>query len=113
MQRRSIVKLMLGASAANVLGGKVMASDADKAKALLKFGVVADPQYADIATRGSRFYRNSLKKLGDAIEHFNKKEDLSFVVTLGDTIDKNFKSFDDTPIYYEAQTFSVRNSVHA
>lgn len=65
----------------------------------LVFGVIADPQYADADMRMGRYYRNSLDKLGKAVEDLNGKE-LSFVVTLGDLIDKDFKSFDAImPIY--------------
>ncbi|TNM65743.1 metallophosphoesterase [Aliirhizobium smilacinae] len=64
-------------------------------KPLLRFGVIADPQYADVEPRleYNRFYRNSPKKLADAIETLNG-EDLSFVVTLGDLIDRDWQSFD-------------------
>lgn len=65
----------------------------------LVFGVIADPQYADIDPRGSRYYRNSLGKLASAVEDLNGKK-LSFVATLGDIIEKDIKSFDDImPIY--------------
>jgi predicted phosphodiesterase len=62
---------------------------------LLRFGVIADPQYADAEPwlLLDRYYRNSLAKLGDAIEVLNG-EDLSFVVTLGDLIDRDWESFD-------------------
>ena len=66
---------------------------------MFSFGVLADPQYADIDARGSRFYRNSLAKLKAAVAELNKHE-LEFVVTLGDTIDRNYASFDDIlPLY--------------
>jgi 3',5'-cyclic AMP phosphodiesterase CpdA len=68
---------------------------------LVRFGIVADPQYAAIEpnTGMDRYYANSLSKLRDAIEVFNG-EDLSFVMTLGDIIDRDFASFDDIlPVY--------------
>lgn len=59
-----------------------------EAAPLLRFGVIADPQYADrdpwLPAR--RHYRNSLAKLAEAIETLNG-EDLAFVVTLGDLVD--------------------------
>jgi 3',5'-cyclic AMP phosphodiesterase CpdA len=58
----------------------------------LTFGVIADPQYADQDTRGSRFYRNSLGKLESAIKELNQLP-LDFVITLGDIIDTDFASF--------------------
>lgn len=72
-------------------------------KPLLRFGVIADPQYADVEPRleYDRFYRNSPKKLADAIETLNG-EDLAFVVTLGDLVDRDWESFDAIlPVYDE------------
>lgn len=66
-----------------------------------RFGIIADPQYADIEPHVgmNRHYANSLEKLAEAIEVFNG-EDLSFVMTLGDIIDRDFRSFDDIlPVY--------------
>ncbi|KRB50105.1 phosphatase [Rhizobium sp. Root708] len=68
---------------------------------LFRFGIVADPQYADIEPHMAmnRYYAASLGKLADAIDVFNG-EDLSFVMTLGDIIDRDFRSFDDIlPVY--------------
>ncbi|HRX11873.1 MAG TPA: metallophosphoesterase [Draconibacterium sp.] len=60
----------------------------------IKIGVFADCQYCDCETAGTRFYRNSLQKLDDCINIFNKNEELSFVVGLGDLIDRGFSNFD-------------------
>lgn len=57
-------------------------------------GLVADAQYADIDAKGTRFYRQSIGKLGAAVEHFNG-QDLAFCVHLGDLIDREWKSFDE------------------
>ena len=68
---------------------------------ILRFGIVADPQYADIAPHAAmnRHYPRSFAKLADAITVFNATE-LDFVVTLGDIIDRDWKSFDDIlPVY--------------
>jgi predicted phosphodiesterase len=68
---------------------------------LFRFGIIADPQYAAIEPHAgmSRYYANSLAKLSDAIDIFNGEE-LSFVMTLGDIIDRSFESFDDIlPVY--------------
>lgn len=61
---------------------------------LVRFGVIADPQYADAEPwlDADRFYRNSIAKLRDAIHRLNG-EDLAFVVTLGDLIDRDWESF--------------------
>lgn len=70
---------------------------------ILRFGIVADPQYADIAPHEAmnRHYAQSLAKLADAIAVFNAA-DLDFVMTLGDIIDRDWDSFDDILPVYEA-----------
>lgn len=73
----------------------------DKSSPILRFGIVADPQYADIPPHVAmnRHYARSLAKLADAIAVFNTT-DLDFVMTLGDIIDRDWNSFDDIlPIY--------------
>jgi hypothetical protein len=66
---------------------------------LLKIGVIADPQYCDCPSSGTRFYRETLKKLPAAVDTFNKYE-VDFVVTLGDIIDRYYESFDSVlPLY--------------
>ncbi|RAX43086.1 metallophosphoesterase [Rhizobium tropici] len=68
---------------------------------LFRFGVIADPQYADLEPNLTlnRYPAKSLDKLRNAIEEFNR-HDLAFVVTLGDIIDREWKSFDAIlPVY--------------
>jgi 3',5'-cyclic AMP phosphodiesterase CpdA len=62
---------------------------------LFRFGVIADPQYADLEPNLSlnRYPALSLAKLADAIAEFNHHE-LAFVVTLGDIIEGLWESFD-------------------
>lgn len=79
------------------------------AKSQIQLGVFADCQYCDCDTKGTRFYRNSLQKLHDCIEHFNSHK-VDFVVGLGDLIDKNFSSYDSVyPILAQskAEIFQV------
>ncbi|SIO08264.1 Calcineurin-like phosphoesterase [Rhodovulum sp. ES.010] len=65
----------------------------------LRFGVVADPQYAPVPPQGTRHYAQSLGKLAQAIEAFNRR-DLAFSVTLGDIIDRHWDSYDRIlPLY--------------
>ncbi len=66
----------------------------------VRFGVVADPQYAPVAPAINRYYANSLWKLSEAVEAFNAEPDLQFVVTLGDIIDRHWESYGHIlPIY--------------
>lgn len=71
-------------------------------KPLLRFGVIADPQYADLPPwlEMNRYYANSLDKLRQAIGVLNG-EDLSFVVTLGDLIDRGWESYDPVLAVYQ------------
>jgi predicted phosphodiesterase len=76
---------------------------------LFRFGIIADPQYAAIEPQVEmgRYYANSLAKVAAAIETFNGEE-LSFVMTLGDIIDRDFRSFDDILPVYE----KLRHEAH-
>lgn len=65
----------------------------DNQKKIFSFGVVADIQYADAEKAGNRDYRSSIQKLDTCINIFNKN-DLSFVVTMGDMIDRDYISYD-------------------
>lgn len=58
----------------------------------LRFGVIADPQYAPVPPHRTRYYAHSLWKVAEAIETLDR-HDLAFVVTLGDIIDRHWESF--------------------
>ncbi|HEV2541135.1 MAG TPA: metallophosphoesterase [Methylobacterium sp.] len=91
LSRRSV----LAASAA-LMAGKVGA-----AENRLRFGVIADPQYAEAPPHPTlgRYYANSLDKMRAAVAALNG-EDLRFVVTLGDVIDRDVASYERIlPIY--------------
>jgi alkaline phosphatase len=68
-----------GASALNLLAE-------EKARPVLKIGLVTDVHYADLGPRMDRFYRQSTTKLRESIDHFNKIQ-ADFIVELGDLID--------------------------
>lgn len=71
---------------------------------LVRFGAIADPQYAPAAPRGTRYYANSLWKLSEAIEDLNG-QDLDFVVTLGDVIDRHVDAYNHIlPLYQKVET---------
>lgn len=71
-------------------------------KPLLRFGVIADPQYAALPPNVAlnRYFENSLGKLREAVAVFNG-EDLSFVVTLGDLIDRGWENYDAVLSVYD------------
>lgn len=96
-------RTMLAGSAA-LLARRARAQDAP-----LRFGVIADPQYADAPpnTKMGRYYANSLDKLAAAIETLNG-QDLRFVVTLGDAIDRDFASYERILPLYEKLRHETR-----
>jgi len=62
-------------------------------KPAFSFGLIADVQYCECDSLGTRFYSNSLNKLANCISDFNTR-DLSFVIQLGDLIDRNIDSYE-------------------
>ena len=83
-------------------------SSCAQSESILKIGLVADPQYADKPTAGKRYYRESLWKLQEAIETFNK-EDIDFVQNLGDIIDKGWESYDSIIPLYQGLLPGIEN----
>lgn len=57
---------------------------------IIRFGVIADPQYADKDSYGKRQYRNSLLKLDTAVNYLNNQE-ITFNIVLGDLVDQGIK----------------------
>lgn len=76
--------LVLAATAVDLFRPRMMS--ADEAKPGVKFGLITDLHYADKASSGTRFYRETLDKLGEAAKQFAKDKP-AFVVELGDLID--------------------------
>jgi hypothetical protein len=91
--RRSILQLAAAIPLVTPFAGFTAPAAAQGAP-LFRFGVVADPQYAPLPPnlRLNRYYSNSLWKLSEAITAFNQ-QDLAFVVTLGDIIDRDYASY--------------------
>lgn len=54
---------------------------------VVRFGLIADIQYADKPNTG-RYYRQSLQKVEDAVKYFNEEE-VDFTVNLGDLVDED------------------------
>ncbi len=61
-------------------------------KPLFSFGIIADVQYADQEPAGTRHYRASAGKLRSALASLNK-DSVSFIINLGDLIDKDYSSY--------------------
>lgn len=79
LQRCTLVLAGLGA-------GDVRAAEPE-AKPLLRAGLMTDLHYADKPPTKTRFYREALGKLDEAVAHFNREKPV-FVAQLGDFIDQ-------------------------
>ncbi len=60
---------------------------------MFRIGAIADAQYADADDAPPRLFRWSLTKFAAAVADFNAR-DLSFVVHLGDFIDRDWRNYD-------------------
>ncbi len=88
MSRRRFVQLSVAAATA----APFVARGAESAG--FEIGLVADAQYADVEPKGTRYYRQSVGRLGAAVEEFNRRP-LAFCVHLGDLIDREWRSFEE------------------
>ncbi|WP_053360762.1 metallophosphoesterase [Bacillus sp. FJAT-27251] len=103
-RKNRIGKTLRAVTAAAALGVALTAAspaafakNVDKPK--FEFGLVPDAQYCDCDINGTRYYSNSLDKLMEAAQTFNREE-VDFTVQTGDFIDRNLSSFSDIlPIF--------------
>jgi len=56
------------------------------------FGIITDVQYCDCDPVTTRFYRNSLFKLTEAVNSF-REDSVDFMINLGDLIEKDYNSY--------------------
>lgn len=66
--------------------GRLLAAQ-EAAKPLLRVGLMTDLHYADKQATKTRFYREALGKLDEAVAHFNREKP-ALVIELGDFIDQ-------------------------
>jgi len=98
--RRQVLRLTIPALGGAFLSDKLLAQPAAMESPLFSFGLLGDPQYADVNPAGSRHFRASLGKLKACIARLNQ-EGLEFVVTVGDIIDRDFASIAPIMKIYE------------
>ncbi|MBC8138370.1 MAG: metallophosphoesterase [Fibrella sp.] len=84
MNRRQA--LFLGGGTLLLLAVGSDAEVALAAKPVLRLGLITDVHYADADTKGTRYYRESLGKMREAVTHLNG-EKVDVAVALGDLID--------------------------
>lgn len=94
ISRRKLLKAGGAAALLAPFAGFTVSAARAQSAPVFSFGIVVDPQYAPVAPnyKSNRYYANTLWKLTDAVEAFNK-EDLKFVATLGDIIDRHWESY--------------------
>lgn len=68
------------------LGAAAQATILAEEKPALSIGLVTDIHYADTPERGTRFYRDSIEKLAQAVEEMNRRK-VAFGIEIGDMID--------------------------
>ncbi len=73
------------------------------ADGILRFGLIADPQYADADPdlENNLYYRHGLHKLSSAISTLNDLP-LDFVATLGDLVDRHWSGYSELLPRYDA-----------
>jgi len=64
----------------------------DPCRSPVRFATIADVQYGDREPKGTRFYRESVGKLRQAMEVIRRARP-DFVISVGDIIDRGFDSF--------------------
>ena len=87
--RRAFLKqgtLLLAACVAYWVAPFELLSEVDKEEPVLRAGLITDLHYADKPPAGSRHYRETLDKLAEAKDRFDRDK-LKFIVELGDLID--------------------------
>ena len=65
----------------------------------MRFGMVPDPHYADVDTRGSRYYRQSLAKMKECVD-LMKQQQVDFLIELGDLKDQDNEPNEEITISY-------------
>ena len=89
MTRRTALQTSLATALAATVPGFAAAQSEP-----FRIGIISDPQYAPVPPNlaNKRFYANSLWKMQEAIADLNG-QDLRFVATLGDIIDRYWESY--------------------
>jgi hypothetical protein len=98
LERRDFLKLSAGAFLGGMIGACAHTPGAAAARTPFRFGLVTDSHYADAESKGTRFYRESLAKMREAVERL-RAERVEFLGMLGDMKDM-------APGESEARTFS-------
>ncbi len=86
MRRSRITRRIFVTGAGTWLLPAACPAAAAEAKPTARLGIVTDIHYADKATAGTREYRDSLPKLSEAVEHWNRVG-VDAAIEMGDLVD--------------------------
>jgi hypothetical protein len=93
VDRRDFLKASAGSLLGLMLGARRLLAADQPRRAGFRFGLLADPHYADADPRGTRFYRESLGKMREAVDRL-RTERVEFLAELGDIKDMALKETD-------------------
>ena len=103
LSRRKFLGIAGTTAAGLMLSPELFAKNSEKP--MIRFGMISDIHYADREPAGTRFYRQSLTKVQEAIDRMNQ-EKLDFAIELGD-----FKDQDAVP--NEANTLKYLTDIES
>jgi hypothetical protein len=86
IDRRDFLKASAASLFGLMLGGRRLPAADEPRRTAFRFGLLADPHYADTDPRGTRFYRESLGKMREAVDRLHA-ERVEFLAELGDIKD--------------------------
>ena len=86
VDRRDFLKASAAALFGLALGDRWRLAAEDSLPAGWRFGLVTDPHYADADPKGTRFYRESIGKMREAVDRL-RAERVAFLAELGDIKD--------------------------
>lgn len=83
IDRRDFLRLSAATLAGLAASGVRLSGAAQAGRPRVRFGLLTDPHYADADSKGTRFYRESLFKVREAVARL-RGERLAFLAELGD-----------------------------
>ena len=86
VDRRDFLKASAASLFGLMLGSRRLTAAAEPLRAGCRFGLLADPHYADAEPRGTRYYRESLGKMREAVDRLRAAR-VEFLGELGDIKD--------------------------
>lgn len=98
MRRSEFIRCITGGVLFLATGFRPQAAES-RGRRTLRFGVITDTHYADRDARGTRHYRDSIAKVQQAVEEFNRAK-VDFVIELGDLKDMDAKGTPELTLRY-------------